>query len=67
MWLVSSKRQGMLTQEPAPDPKCKLNLRSFLTLPHSLHFLICAKDILVTALLFQVIRGWESWGVVNLC
>ena len=24
----------MLTQGPAPDPKCKLNISSFLTLPH---------------------------------
>ena len=26
----------MLTQGPAPDPKCKLNFPSILTLPHSL-------------------------------
>ena len=25
MWLVSCRRQGMLTQGPAPDPKCKLD------------------------------------------
>ena len=24
----------MLTQGPAPDPKCELNITSFLTLPH---------------------------------
>ena len=24
----------MLTQGPAPDPKCKFNISSFLTLPH---------------------------------
>ena len=31
--LVSCRRQGMLTQGPPPDPKCKLNISSFLTLP----------------------------------
>ena len=32
MWLVSCRRQGMLTQGPAPNPKCKLSISSFLTL-----------------------------------
>ena len=27
----------MLTEGHAPDPKCKLNISSFLTLPHLLH------------------------------
>ena len=26
MWLVSHGRQGILTQEPAPDPKCDCNI-----------------------------------------
>ena len=56
----------MLTQEPVPDPKCELNITSFLTLPHPLHCLICAKDIMVTVLLLQVMGGWEGWGVVHL-
>ena len=30
----------MLTQGPAPDPKCKLKISSFLTLPHPLDCLI---------------------------
>ena len=30
MWLVSCKRQGMLTNGLAPDPKCKLITSSFL-------------------------------------
>ena len=29
MWLVSCRKQGMLTQGPVPDPKCELNIRSF--------------------------------------
>ena len=65
MWLVSCKRQGMLTQGLAPDPKCELNIASFLTLPHPLHCPISAKDILVTVLLLQVMGRWEGWGVVH--
>ena len=52
----------MLTQGLAPDPKCELNLTSFFTLPHPLHCPICAKDIIVTVLLLQVMRGCEGWG-----
>ena len=56
----------MLTQGPAPDPKCELNITSFLTLPHPLHCLICAKDVMVIILLLQVMGEWEGWGVVHL-
>ena len=52
----------MLTQGPAPDPKCKLNIPSFLTLPHPLYHLICTKDIMVFVLLLQMMGGWEGWG-----
>ena len=51
----------MLTQGPAPDPKCELNITLFLTLPHPLHCPICAKDIMVVVLLLQV-RGWLGVG-----
>ena len=57
----------MLTQGPATNPKQELNIASFLILPHPLHYPICAKDIIVTVLLLQVIGGWEGWGVVRLC
>ena len=52
----------MLTQEPVPDPKCELNITSFLTLPHPLHCLICAKDIMVTLLLLQVMGDGKVGG-----
>ena len=52
----------MLTQGPAPNPKCELNITSFLTLPHPLHSPICAKDIMVIVVLLQVMGGWEGWG-----
>ena len=41
----------MLIQESTPDPKCELNITSFLTLPYSLHCPTCAKNIMVTVLL----------------
>ena len=62
MWLVSCKMKGMLTQRPVPDPKCKLNIPSFLTLPHPLDCLICAKDIMITVLLLQMLRDWKAGG-----
>ena len=57
----------MLTQGPAPDSKCELNIISFLTLPYLLHFPICAKDIMVTIFQLQVKGGGEGWGVVHVC
>ena len=42
----------MLTQGPTPDPKCKLNISSFLTLPFirlsDLHKEFCVHYIAVT-------------------
>ena len=34
----------MLTQGPPPDPKCKLNISSFLTLPHLSDCLACTRN-----------------------
>ena len=42
--------------------KTKPNITSFLTLPHPLHCLICAKDIMVIVLLLQVMGGDEKVG-----
>ena len=36
---------------PAPDPKCKLNISSFLTFPHSLDCLICTRNSMSIVLL----------------
>ena len=33
---------------------CKLNISSFLTLPHTLDCLICAKDIMIIVLFLQM-------------
>ena len=59
---MSCREQGILTKGPAPYPKCKLYISSFLTLPHPLECLICAKDIMIIALLLQIMGGWEGWG-----
>ena len=61
----ASRRQEMLTQGSAPDPKCKLNI-SFLTLQRLLDCLIYVKDIMVIVLLLQMIEEWEAWGVIHL-
>ena len=65
MWLVSCRRQGMLTQGPSPDPKCKLNISSFLTLPHLLDCLICTRNFVFFVLLLWMMEGWKRWGMVD--
>ena len=59
-------RQGMPTQGPTPDPKCKLIISSFLTLPHLLDSLICTRNVLSFVLLLQIVEGWDGWGSVDL-
>ena len=54
IWLVSCSRQGMLTQGPSPDDKCKLNISSFLIRSHPLVCLIYAKDTMIIVLLLQM-------------
>ena len=65
MWLVSCTRQGMLTQGLAPDPKCKLNISSLLTLPHLLDCLICTRNSASIVLLLWIMGGWDRWGKVD--
>ena len=55
MWLGSWRKQGMLTQGPAPDRKCKLNISSTLTLPPLLDCLICARNSMSILLLLQML------------
>ena len=61
----------MLTQGPAPDPKCKLIISLFLTLPHLLDCLICTGNATSIILLLKIVGdgiggGWDRWGVVHL-
>ena len=62
MWLVSCRRQGILTQGPAPDHKCKLNISSLLTLPHLLDCLIYTRNSVSIVLLLWMMGGWDRWG-----
>ena len=70
MWLVSCRGggaggwgQGVLTQGPTRDPKCKLNISSFLTLVHLLECLICTRDVISIVLLLQMVGDWiDRWG-----
>ena len=42
---------------PTPDPKCKLIISSFLTLPHLLDCLICTMGTMSIVLLLQMMGG----------
>ena len=59
----------MLTKGPGPDPKCKLNISSFFTLPHLLDCLICARcqvphllDCLIYAHCIAIINDADGIG-----
>ena len=54
--------QGMLTQEPRPDRKYKLNISLFLILLHPLDYLIYAKDIMIIVLLCKRWRVGKVGG-----
>ena len=62
MWLVSCRKQGMLTQGPAPDPKYKLIISSFLTPPHLLDCLICTCNPMSIVFLLQLMKGGGGIG-----
>ena len=65
VWLVSCRRQGMLTQGLVPDPKCMLNISSFLALPHLLDCLICTKNSVSIVLLLWMRWIWDRWRLVD--
>ena len=52
----------MLTQGPTPDPKCKLNISSFLILLHLSDCLICTRNSVSIVLLLQMVERWDRWG-----
>ena len=62
VWLVPCRRQGMLTQGPAPDLKCKLNISSFLTLPHLSDCLISTRNSVSIVFLLEMVEGWDRSG-----
>ena len=56
----------MLTHGPTPDPKCKLNISLFLTLPHLPVCLICTRNSTSIVLLSQIVGSWDRSEVVDL-
>ena len=61
MWLVSCRRQGMLTIGPAQNRRGELIISSFLTLPSLLYYLICNRNVMFV-LLLQMARGGIGRG-----
>ena len=54
----------MLTEGPTPDPKSKLIISSFLTLPHLLDRLICTRNTMSIILVLQMMGQLDRWGGV---
>ena len=56
----------MLTQGHTPDPKCKLNVSSFLALPYLSDSLICTRNSMSIVLLQMVGDGLGGgWLIYN--
>ena len=56
----------MFIQGMAQNRNCKLNISTFLTLPHLIDCIICVWDMMIIVLLEQTM-GDGKGGVVNLC
>ena len=59
----------LILSGPAPDLQLKLNISSFLALPHVLECLICTSNSVSIVLLLWMMEGgggWDRWGVVDL-
>ena len=52
----------MLIEGSAPDPKCRLNISSFRTLPHLSDCRPCTRNFMSIVLLLQMLGGWDRWG-----
>ena len=52
----------MLTYKPTPDLKWKLNLSSFITLPHLLDCLNFYQEFCVHCIPTMMMPGWDRWG-----
>ena len=63
---MSCRRQRMLSQGPASDPRSKLKISKFLTPPHLLGCLNCTRNALSIVLLLQTIQICNRWGLVEL-
>ena len=52
--------QRILTQGPAPDPRCKSNISSFLTFPLLLQWFICTRNSMLIVVIIND-GGWDRW------
>ena len=52
----------MLSQGPTPDPKCKMIISSFLTLPYLLDCLVCTRNVMSIVLLLQLMGICDGGG-----
>ena len=58
-WSLIGGRE-LLTQGPAPDPKCKVNILLFLILARLLDYAICTRNVMLIVLILQMVGGWEE-------
>ena len=64
MWLVSCRRQGMLTQGLAPDPKCKLKFHHPLLF--RIYYIVSfVLGIVSIVLLLWMMGVWNRLGEVD--
>ena len=52
----------MLTEGPTPEPRCKLIISSFLTLPHLLDYFFCTRNAMSIVLLLQMMGDGIGGG-----
>ena len=52
----------MLTEGPPTDPKCMLNMPSFLKLPHLSDCLICTRNSISIVFLLKMVGERDRWG-----
>ena len=60
-WCLA-RGKGCWLMGPAPDPKCKLNISSFLALPHLWDCLICTGNSVSIPFFLEMVGGWDRWG-----
>ena len=64
------REAGDADSRALPDPKCKLNISSFLTVPHLLDCLVCTRNSVSILFLLWMMGGggrggWDRLGVID--
>ena len=63
---VFLQEAGDADSRVVPDPKCKLNMSSFLTLAHFVDCLYFTSNTISIVLLLEMIGGMVRWLVIEL-